>query len=474
MKQWMNKITTFIITIIIFTAFFASCSKLETKKIKLDYSDATLFENDLNNGKDLTGKTTKVNVVDFYPNSQWGYNIWAGEHLNFVSEKHPHVQVGDVLYVKVTDISSVMGSYIIKYEKIDPSNIEIEETIEAKNEDKIEKQSDIDNTSSIVIDEMTITYPKGCLATISEIEDNGKIGEIVSGDNGGVVFSKSNSLVENFMFLFLRYPEYITKYDITLDLDDLSKFYLSTLVGVLKVLEKEKITDYKIANLQSDSRNYFSVTFKDGEETGQAFIIATDYFVYFGWFIDSNFASQIINSIKIDDNWSKDPIAEKEYLKNTNWLVKTYVDEFNLHTEEWYIYNINKFKCIYDDSITSRGTKYVQVLIDKNSAAFKFFIWEKDSTASKNIFNYTKNYIVKFRKQNGDIVQHSATWRGNDDRMYLDNIGYLDLIATLTNNESINVYIEDTNTNEETYTFEITPSNFPRIAVLLYKEINNQ
>lgn len=83
-----------------------------------DYQDASSLELALNSGVDVTGKTVTFTVVDFKPNSSFGYNLMCGEHLNFCSTSHPGVNIGDSLSVKITSVQNVLGSYIISYEKL--------------------------------------------------------------------------------------------------------------------------------------------------------------------------------------------------------------------------------------------------------------------------------------------------------------------------------------------------------------------
>lgn len=75
------------------------------------------FEAALNEGENLAGKTVSVKVDKLVPDSAFGYNIQAGEHLNFVSSKNPDVEVGDEIIVKVVEVDSMLGSYIIEYKK---------------------------------------------------------------------------------------------------------------------------------------------------------------------------------------------------------------------------------------------------------------------------------------------------------------------------------------------------------------------
>ncbi len=81
-----------------------------------DYNDITKFETDLNSGKSMEGKIVSFVVNDIKPQSAFGYNLITGEHLNFVSASNPNVKVGDTVRVKVTEVSTVLGSWIIKYD----------------------------------------------------------------------------------------------------------------------------------------------------------------------------------------------------------------------------------------------------------------------------------------------------------------------------------------------------------------------
>lgn len=90
-----------------------------TEKVVIDYSDAESFEAALNAGKNLENKTVQFVADELHPNSAFGYDIWAGEHLNFVSSQNPDVDAGDTVVVKVTEINSTLGSWIIYYEKLD-------------------------------------------------------------------------------------------------------------------------------------------------------------------------------------------------------------------------------------------------------------------------------------------------------------------------------------------------------------------
>lgn len=103
--------------IAIFLVFMLTLCACSGKEITPDFADAASFEAALNNGDDLTGKTVKITVTKLVPDSAFGYNIQTGEHLNFCSSTNPGVKDGDSLVVKVTEVRSMLGSYIIAYEK---------------------------------------------------------------------------------------------------------------------------------------------------------------------------------------------------------------------------------------------------------------------------------------------------------------------------------------------------------------------
>jgi predicted RNA-binding protein with TRAM domain len=84
--------------------------------VKPDYTTKQ-FEEALNKGEKLEGKTVSVEVDKMVPNSAFGYNIQTGKHLNFVSTENPDVKKGDKVVLKVEKVESALGSFIISYEK---------------------------------------------------------------------------------------------------------------------------------------------------------------------------------------------------------------------------------------------------------------------------------------------------------------------------------------------------------------------
>jgi len=100
-------------------SLFITCVCTACGSRKVDYENEADFETALNAGEDLTGKTVTFTVLEVHPNSAFGYNLYAGEHLNFVSGKNPGVKQGDTVTVKVEEINSLFGSWIITYKRVD-------------------------------------------------------------------------------------------------------------------------------------------------------------------------------------------------------------------------------------------------------------------------------------------------------------------------------------------------------------------
>lgn len=84
MSCWNRRITALLAVLLICT--LSACGQ---SQIPLDYGDETAFEADLNAGKNLVGKTVSFVAAELHPQSLYGYDIWAGEHLNFISSKNP-------------------------------------------------------------------------------------------------------------------------------------------------------------------------------------------------------------------------------------------------------------------------------------------------------------------------------------------------------------------------------------------------
>ena len=124
----------------------------------VDYKTAEDFEKALNDGKKVKGKIVMFAINDYKPDSVLGINCWAGEHLNFISEKELEVEKGYTVIGKVTEEpTSVLGSWKIKYEVIEikkeSSSIENNNTNDSEKIETEEdyKEENVEDTENIVI-----------------------------------------------------------------------------------------------------------------------------------------------------------------------------------------------------------------------------------------------------------------------------------------------------------------------------------
>lgn len=116
----MKKITL-IFLLVLFAFVLTACGSgkpsATVAPVVVDYPDAASLESALNAGANVEGKTVTFTVTDFIPQSAFGYNLVAGEHLNFCSQGHPNAGIGDTLTVKIDKVASALGSWIINYTK---------------------------------------------------------------------------------------------------------------------------------------------------------------------------------------------------------------------------------------------------------------------------------------------------------------------------------------------------------------------
>lgn len=83
----------------------------------IDYGDAEVFEQALNDGENCVGKVVQFKVDEF-KTPLAGYNLWAGKHLNFVSYRNPKCSKGDIVTVKVTKVNNLDGKWQIWYKRV--------------------------------------------------------------------------------------------------------------------------------------------------------------------------------------------------------------------------------------------------------------------------------------------------------------------------------------------------------------------
>lgn len=198
---------------------------------KADYNDDKSFEAALNNGENVEGKIVSFEAVEVVPDSAMGYNIWGGEHLNFVPRESVDAKVGETITLRViavekynnvswlidctTDLTGTLPSsradelltLLTNYYNKPSEPIE---TTEPETEQEVYKYlGDIflpDNmrfgmaTAEI---EDTETRPKNTLYTIHNYQNsgvdylayNGKLKEYYELDTGITYYVKDNKLI---------------------------------------------------------------------------------------------------------------------------------------------------------------------------------------------------------------------------------------------------------------------------------------
>lgn len=112
------KLTKHAARLILFLMVMLAIAGCSSAAPTAEYTTAE-FEEALNAGEELEGKTVSFTVDAIEPASAFGYNLQTGEHLNFVSSKNPGVEVGDELIAKVDEVQSMLGSFIITYEIVE-------------------------------------------------------------------------------------------------------------------------------------------------------------------------------------------------------------------------------------------------------------------------------------------------------------------------------------------------------------------
>lgn len=84
----------------------------------IHYSSAEEFEKALDEGTDVDGAIVDFVLKDYKYSETENDNIYkAGEHLNFISDAKPIVEVGQKMTVKVVSTSLINGTYwVVRFE----------------------------------------------------------------------------------------------------------------------------------------------------------------------------------------------------------------------------------------------------------------------------------------------------------------------------------------------------------------------
>ena len=101
----------------------------------IDYYTAEAFESAINSGASVQGKIVQFYVDAYRPDSILGFNCYAGDHLNFISENDVNVVAGNFIIGRVTEEPwKVFGSWDISFEVLEIRETEIQDSNEVDNE----------------------------------------------------------------------------------------------------------------------------------------------------------------------------------------------------------------------------------------------------------------------------------------------------------------------------------------------------
>lgn len=271
-----RKIKGIICSLLFVTLVVVGCGK---SSVVLDYGDAESFEAALNAGENLEGKTVRFLASELHPDSAMGYNIWAGEHLNFISARNPDIEEGSTADVRATEITSTLGSWFIKYEKVDngtigdstitsssskSSNNETNVNESAKSDDSKSEETSNSNVAEAAKDESSNVNVEEELDKIEavdagmEVFDSGYGGKYVS----AYMAIKNNSNI-NITFSDMRF-EYVDDDGKLLSVDD----YLNCIPEAIKPGQTGYIYSYYHSIDDVDLSNGF--TFKPDGKTREA------------------------------------------------------------------------------------------------------------------------------------------------------------------------------------------------------------
>ena len=100
------------------------------------YESEEAFEKDLNDGYDLKDTTVTFRVREVHPDSAFGFNLWSGEHLNFLFSESQSAKTGDTVTVRVEEIKKRFGVYLVYCDSSSVSIVNASQKL-VKNQDSV-------------------------------------------------------------------------------------------------------------------------------------------------------------------------------------------------------------------------------------------------------------------------------------------------------------------------------------------------
>ena len=150
------------------------------------------------------------------------------------------------------------------------------------------------------------------------------------------------------------------------------------------------------------------------------------------------------------------------------FIIKNYVDEFNMPTSNRYVTNDDFFYGSMSNSATSGSKLYARILADKLGVAIMLF--EYGNQKVKNSRSYEDDYEITLRTSNGQKYSLTGTMYSGGDRIFIDSKYENTVLDALKSGETISFYIKFTRYTTTTYLFSVETSNFKE----LYKELTGK
>lgn len=109
----------------------AKPSQTSDTSYTIDFESEVEFEAALNRGEITTGKVVRFKADSIHPQSAPGFNVWSGEHLNFITARPVDVKAGDIVIARITDVVSSMGSWFLSYEILGKEAVDVDDSVAA-------------------------------------------------------------------------------------------------------------------------------------------------------------------------------------------------------------------------------------------------------------------------------------------------------------------------------------------------------
>lgn len=137
------------------------------------------------------------------------------------------------------------------------------------------------------------------------------------------------------------------------------------------------------------------------------------------------------------------------------WTKNYYIDDFNEPTDEWYVsYNFNG---TFSNSATTDSRLSGYVIIDESDISI--MLYEYNNHQVKNIYSHDKEYTVVTRLSDGSEKEFTAAIYPDSDRILFKSSDYSTITDMLKTNETVKVYIYETDNSITNYLFTIESSN---------------